>query len=300
MSTKGEKTSYCIYSGKYLPNAALSKEHIVPKSLGGNKDLLIKVSSDLNSRIGTEVDAKVANDSLIVFGRMKVGARGRSKQEPVPTFNSATAWKRGDPWGEGKPNFRIKITNSEAQVFDLKKRESVPSSVFYDTGFVSYFTIDSVARLKFVVKVLLGFGWKLYGLEFERAFDAGALRNILFGAPYSPDNGAPLRGSYFDEFMDAPEEARRHLALIKAIMCREEKLTLLINEMPEWVEFAVSCFGYLVGVVHFALKSPIRGENNKFLFVFDKAGMSEQIKLNDDQLGAIFPEIRPLFNPAQS
>ena len=58
-----------MYSGKFLPDAALSKEDVVPKSLGGNRFTVIYVSRTLNSTFGTKIDARVINDPIIQFGR---------------------------------------------------------------------------------------------------------------------------------------------------------------------------------------------------------------------------------------
>ena len=49
-----EWRNYCVYSGKFLPDAALSKEDVIPKSLGGNQFTVIFASRTLNSTFGTK------------------------------------------------------------------------------------------------------------------------------------------------------------------------------------------------------------------------------------------------------
>jgi hypothetical protein len=79
-----EWKNYCIYSGEYLPDAALNWEHIIPKGLVGYKCASIRVSRKRNEEFGTRIDAKVMEDDLIKFGRRDANAKGHSRKPPVP------------------------------------------------------------------------------------------------------------------------------------------------------------------------------------------------------------------------
>jgi hypothetical protein len=73
-----EWRTYCVYSGHHLPGAAITSEHVIPRALGGKGATTIPCSSAVNSRIGHEIDTKVTNDPMIIFGRRDTDMRGNS------------------------------------------------------------------------------------------------------------------------------------------------------------------------------------------------------------------------------
>src|SRR5438552_2748071 len=95
-----EWRNFCVYSGQWLPKCALSAEHVIPRSLGGSAATVIRCSKTINSRLGHEIDGKVANDPILAFGRRDADARGNSGRAPRAILKRAAAWKRGEPWGE--------------------------------------------------------------------------------------------------------------------------------------------------------------------------------------------------------
>jgi hypothetical protein len=91
-----EWRNYCIYSDCYLPEIAMSAEHVIPRSLGGSGATVIRCSKAINSRLGHEIDGKLANDTLIMFGRRDADARGNSgpKAEGAPEANNRLERRR--------------------------------------------------------------------------------------------------------------------------------------------------------------------------------------------------------------
>ena len=144
-----------MYSGKFLPDAALSKEDVVPKSLGGNRFTVIYVSRTLNSTFGTKIDARVINDPIIQFGRKDVNARGHSKKKPIPKLTRAHHWNpRATPPPQGPGNYDLNVHgHGPPDVWDRKRGAFTPSSVWAEGGFIMpNLNIDHAARLKFCVK----------------------------------------------------------------------------------------------------------------------------------------------------
>lgn len=129
--------NYCIYSGRHLPDAALTYEHVISKALGGNRFTGIRASGELNSKFGSTIDGRIARGPMVQFGRRDANARGHSRKMPVATIEGARAWKSGDPWGEGETRYRLEIQKSgPPKIFDTKSRTFVSPNVLRHTGFI--------------------------------------------------------------------------------------------------------------------------------------------------------------------
>ena len=90
-------TVYCPYTDRDIPLTESSPEHIIPLALGGMNGFTIAVSSDFNSRVGSEIDGALANDFLVKSKRDKHGAKGHSKKHPENIFPNASNADTGEP-----------------------------------------------------------------------------------------------------------------------------------------------------------------------------------------------------------
>ena len=213
--------NFCIYSGKYLPKDALNDEHVIPRALGGNRSVVIRADRTLNSTFATTIDARIANDGMVIFGRRDTHARGHSGKTPVPVINNARIWRKGDAWNAGDPKYRIEVHNGETKIFDIRKRTYLPQSIFSDAGFIATeWNIDSVARFRFCVKTLLGLGWKFFQYDFVQAVDCDPLREVLqkdirFTPPPKDGIAASSGAGYSDEFLAQDEDEKAFVASIQ-------------------------------------------------------------------------------------
>jgi hypothetical protein len=253
-----EWRSYCIYTGAFLPEAELSDEHVIPKSLGGNRSTVIRVARSLNSRVATEIDGPIANDPMIMFGRRDANARGHSRKHPIPSWRGARSWKKGEPWGVGDTRYRLEFPKDGARVVDTKTREVLPQSAFSDAGFVvEHLQINHAARFKFTLKTLLGVGWKLFQGDLLRAIDTDQIRAALFGSVGFAENPSPGGIGYLDDFMTKDEAKRAWITAISEKLVVKGRTTILAREAEGAIDWSIACFGYTVGTVRVPLLHPL-------------------------------------------
>lgn len=256
-----KQRSYCIYSGEFVEDAALNDEHVIPKSLGGNRSTVIRVAKILNSRIATQIDAPVANDPILMFGRRDTAKRGHSRKDPVPSWRGARSWKQGQPWGSGENIYRIEFPAGVTRVLNEKTRKVLPESTLADTGFiVDNLKIDNVARFRFVLKTVLGVGWRLFENRLLDGIDTDLVRKILF-SPISFSERPDENGiGYIDEFMPNGNAHREQLEALKAAIVTERETSITALETRDRIEWSVVCLGYLVGMASIPIKQSVLGE----------------------------------------
>lgn len=261
--------NYCVYSGRHLPDADLSDEHVIPKSLGGYRSTVIQASRRLNSMFATTIDAPIARDSMVQFGRRDANARGHSGRKPIARIHGATAWRTGQPWGEWDDRYTLEVPKGGVlRVYDQKAGKHVPH--LSGSGFVvPEWKIDHPARLRFTVKTLLGIGWKHFGCDFLTAVDLDLLRWVLTADFRSTTDSrerttadVPGEGKliYVDPFLVPSEQHEIHpLTKIESALVRKDQTTILIRELDGVLEWSVACLGYLVGCVRVHLREPLIG-----------------------------------------
>ncbi len=247
-----EWNNYCIYSGRFLPDSALSDEHVIPKSLGGNRSTVVRVARDLNSRFAHTIDAPITRDPMVQFGRRDAEAKGHSRKKPRAIWKGARAWKEGEPWGAGAARFNIEFPEVGApKIYDTKSGKFISSNVLADTGFIiPNLQFDHVARLKFTLKTMIGVCWKMFRTDFLEAVDIELLRNILIADIEISATEREGGITYSDPFLIAASEREAHpLTKIEKIVVCKGETTMLIRELDGAVEWTVSCLGYLIGSV---------------------------------------------------
>ncbi|WP_420970863.1 hypothetical protein [Bradyrhizobium sp. B120] len=223
----------------------MSAEHVIPRSLGGSGATVIRCSKAINSRLGHEIDGKLANDALIMFGRRDADARGNSRQRPEALLKRTTAWKGGEPTGNAQPRYNIEVPggNQSATVYDTRTGKYLPPTVFNDTGFVFTMNIDSEVRSKFLAKTLLGMGWKLFGESFLATEPIDSLRWKI-GTSGSP--GTSLY--YLDQFtIGENSPVKNAFQCLQDQVTRPNRTTALVRHTEFGVEWSVSCVGHFVG-----------------------------------------------------
>lgn len=233
----------------------MNDEHVIPKSLGGNRATVIRASRALNSRL-SKIDARVGHDGMIQFGRRDADARGHSRKKPIPRVTGARMWKPGDPWGIGEIRYNLDFDrNGPPIVYDVKAGRHIAYPK--NEGFVvPKWHIDHVARFKFTVKTLLGMGWKLFHTDFLNVVDVDPLRQALSTDFRTTDRREvdygerPAAGKlmFLDPFLVQPNE-REAYTKFQNVIVRKHRTTMLIREMDGVLEWSISCVGYFVGSI---------------------------------------------------
>jgi hypothetical protein len=243
-----EWRTYCIYSGHHLPEAAITSEHVIPRALGGKGATVIPCSKAVNSRIGHEIDTKVTNDPLIIFGRRDTGMKGNSGKEPRAILERAASWKHGDAWYGEERRFKIEfLKDGQPKVYDTWTGKFLPPDIFATTGFaIPNMQIDSTARARFVAKTLLGLGWKIFGEAFLATGHTDSLRSMIGTCKESYSE--QVRIYYLDPFvLKYDDPALDAFRVLQEQTIQKDRTSILMRHTDFGIEWSVSCVGYFVG-----------------------------------------------------
>jgi hypothetical protein len=247
-----EWRSYCVYAGRHLPPDAMDDEHVIPLSLGGGRSTVIRASKALNNRFAREIDAKVANDPLIVFGRRDAKAKGHSRKMPVPRWRDARPRTSGPLMGSPE---RINIDfppGRPVQYYDRRRGQPVPASAF-STALMAPLQLESDARLLFCLKTLLGVGWRVFGPRLQEALYADDVRARLGVDGIEPSDQFSMR--FVDPGTPRSDEGHAYVAHLERNLVEPLRTTMLARETDTHLEWSVACVGYFVGLVILPLRA---------------------------------------------
>lgn len=156
---------YCIYSGKYLNDADMSVEHIIPLSLGGSDCFTIMAGKKINSDLGSKIDGKFCNDFLIGLQQLNFDNKGHSRKNKSVNLKG-TANKHPITWN---------LSKSGAKVYDHIDKKYLTGSIPVQVRSV----LDMDIRWKFVCKVALATGYFLFKDDFVKYADCISLRKAI-------------------------------------------------------------------------------------------------------------------------
>lgn len=224
-------SDYCIYLDG--PSSDLSKEHIIPMSLGGLDTFCIQADRQFNNSMGSKIDGAVANDFLMLFNRDRANAKGHSGAQPEPVARQATLID----------GTLVQITFSKKglQIYDLKKRKYLDKSEL-ESGLIKIngLRLDLNADIKFVAKVALAAGFYAYGDLFRKGVMHSEPRKIVNAnslADIRPDVRLYTRFQSEQELPDSD-----NLKMFKMIVQLSNCSCVLIIPGKD-------CFGVVVGVL---------------------------------------------------
>jgi len=247
-----EWRTYCAYSGRHLPPDAMDDEHVIPLSLGGGRSTVIRASKALNNRFAREIDAKVANDPLIIFGRRDAKAKGHSRKMPIPRWRDARPGAPGPLMGSPE---RINIdfpSGGLVQYYDRRRGQPVQQASF-PTALVAPLQLESEARLLFCLKTVLGVGWRVFGPKLQEALYADDVRARLGVEGVEPSNQFSM--GFADPGTPRSEEGRAYLNHLERNLVEPLRTTMLVRETETHLEWSVACVGYFVGLVILPLRA---------------------------------------------
>jgi hypothetical protein len=199
---------WCPYTNKEWKENDTNLEHIIPLSLGGCDDFSIPVNRDFNSRVGSDIDGKLANEFPIAIRRVSFGATGHSKKEPTVALKKSIIKESGDPVQ------LVFQSSSSPRLWDPKQRRFLDDHEYAGKSIQSSFQISKLSRMRFMCKAALSAGYFIYGNEFKTSFAHDELRlamNIDKTPVRSQLNGLRLR--LYDEFSPIAEQDKQQVML---------------------------------------------------------------------------------------
>lgn len=230
------KNNYCIYTDKFY-EGTLSKEHIIPISLGGYNEFSIYSDEKMNNEIGSKIEGKFQNQDILgKFFRLANNNKGHSGKEFVAKIKS----------DDGKRTLQIN-KNNEISVFDNTIRKNIEIPI--EDSFQG--TIYRDLFIGLIAKIALGTGYYLFGDKFVRYSDCKSLREII----NSVINDQEIKTSkykiklhywYRDKVAD----------FIDSIFKTLESSGVVIELCDDYINFYVGINGHYLGVI--AIKCDIK------------------------------------------
>lgn len=157
------KSNYCIYTDKYYDK--LSKEHIIPSSLGGCNKFCVYTEEKINNDIGSKIEGHFeTKDILGSFFRLAIDNKGHSGKEYIAKFRSH----------DNKRTLKFH-ENNNIEVFDNIMRK--PMEIPNDDSFKG--TLYKDLHIGLMAKIALGTGYYLFEDKFAKYADCNTLREVM-------------------------------------------------------------------------------------------------------------------------
>ncbi|SDG09009.1 HNH endonuclease [Limimonas halophila] len=218
---------YCIYSKNRIYNDShdstykASKEHIIPRSIGGsNKFVTFDVSAKCNNDLGSSIDASYLKDPIVSMAANQIGlsdldlsvfstGSGKNAKFKVDKSGQVHTEFKLDVNTEYRERYNIeeisgprdevekvilgKINKSGKKMFDgdgnpIENLEQARLSckIQQESHFQGSISVDFISHIQMMSKILLGSGHLLFEKEWTFSNNGDFLRNIL------NDRGAAL------------------------------------------------------------------------------------------------------------
>lgn len=232
-------TVYCPYTDRDIPLTESSPEHIIPLALGGTNGFTIAVSSDFNSRVGSEIDGALANDFLVKSKRDKHGAKGHSKKHPENIFPNASNADTGEP---------LHVTLGQVRGLRLwdpkQKRDVTGQGQKVNIGF----KVDLDVAHRFVAKVALSAGYLVYGDQFRKHVKHEDFRKIMNQRPTEMgDVLKTIEAQYDDRFLEPESINQKILRMMMTGFGPHSAIALIPNSRS--LSVVVSVLGDYIGML---------------------------------------------------
>jgi hypothetical protein len=160
---------YCIYTDTEVPTEKGNRDHVIPLSLGGQDEFVVWSDRDVNSRLGSEVDGKLGQDSLVRMAIRDSGVKGHSGKEAVPVWKNSRI--------NGRPT-QVTWGKDKVIAWDAIDRRELADDEFIGQEMSTTWKIDLHLTTRFLAKVALGSGYFIYGDAFRSIVDCEALREL--------------------------------------------------------------------------------------------------------------------------
>jgi hypothetical protein len=179
------KNIYCIYTGSHIPYFSSSKEHIIPRSLGGTNQLTLRVDRGANSELGNLIDGKLTKDPFINILRLEKNLLGNSKK-PIKDYYAKGKIKGTDI--DVTAEFTRSGKRAYIEEIIRSRHQTVITRAIIDNMTVQLkLPFDHLLRLTFTAKTLLAAGYFLFGDAFTSFVDHESLRKLMWTCKQEPN-----------------------------------------------------------------------------------------------------------------
>lgn len=137
---------YCPYTNELFNQSDITPDHILPKSLGGVDEFVVKANRDFNAKSGSHIEGKVVNDPLIQLHRYFADARGHSNKKVSPTWKNSKL---------GNKPVQVKIAD-KLQIWDSVERKYLEIEEYAGQEISSTFRSDLFNPINLAAKIALG------------------------------------------------------------------------------------------------------------------------------------------------
>ncbi|UOV04885.1 HNH endonuclease [Pseudoxanthomonas mexicana] len=224
----------------------MSREHIVPLSLGGSDQFCIPVDREYNSKAGSKIDGVIANDFMTSLRRAEFDSRGHSRKPAQAVLKQSRMGLEQRP---------VQVTFGgqarRMQVWDAKERRNLGIDEICEQSFSSTFKLDKQDRYRFLAKVCLSAGYFIYADMFRNHVDHRSLR-LLMNYDASVDEplveGMALRG--YDEFTPVDSPDAQEVATHKYLCQMIGGSCVMVLPGPENLGFVVGILGKWMGTLN--------------------------------------------------
>ena len=236
---------WCPYVDRDLPETATNLEHIIPLALGGANAFCIRVEKEFNAQAGSSIDGALAKDFLTSIRRRNFDTRGHSNKPPKVVLRNSSLGDVGRP---------VQVTlrgSDDPIVWDAMKRRTLQKIEYAGQQISSRLRIGSHDRIRFLAKVALASGYKIYGDLFRRFVQHQELRavmNIDSSTSHASFEGFEIRG--YDEFTQIEEKDQTHARLDKFFCQIIAGSCVLTIPGPQNIGFVVGILGKWVGTLN--------------------------------------------------
>jgi len=177
---------YCIYTNTNVSDELASKQHIIPLSLGGVDNFSINTHREMNSFLGSNIEAPLINEFTVFLNRMHHDIKGQSGKLPELKIKKAKV--------DGNP-VSVKWNKHSIDIYDTLNHNYIknrPVNVELKLPPVNLWT-----RFKFISKIALETGYYLFNEIFIKYADCETLRKAIFCDDLSNQN---LSLKYYDNY----------------------------------------------------------------------------------------------------
>ena len=238
---------HCPYTDQDIPEERANIEHVIPLSLGGVDDLIIRVDATFNSQAGSKLDGALANEFLFSLLRTGFDARGHSGKKPNAVI------KKAHYRSDKRPAQVYFYKKDGLNVWDARDREIKEGVSSFHIS--TQLSIDLPVRL--TAKVALGAGYFTYGKIFRHNVDHRQLRDAMNIDPINldPDKSLDEQGLGYltyqaESYLDEVSEESNPLHFYVRSFCSQANGSVVVF-MPGrdilWV--AVGILGFFLGMI---------------------------------------------------
>lgn len=232
---------YCPYTDKDLKEHEISREHIIPLSLGGIDGFEIFVSKKFNSANAAKIDATLANDFFILMQRNRLDIRGHSRKKPEIKLKYSKNIETQKPL-----SINFDYANG-MKIWDPIKKKEIDENI----NISSSIRLDINSSYNFLAKVALSAGFYVYGHLFRTSVNLAELRSIMnydFKTNHDKSSLQKLETRFDDRFK---QDNNPDLQVYR-IFCELQSDSTIVGFIPGdgCLAIFVSVLGIYIGLIN--------------------------------------------------